>query len=302
MNAASQWRYALVQQIAPIYANNPHVAAIVVGGSTARGHADRYSDAELGVFWHQPPSDADRQTAASAINGDLLRLYPYDPAEEVWSDDFMLGRAHPDQPKSGLLVEVAHYTTDFLNRTFDAVLDQHIPDALKQNLIAGVAGGIPVHNTDLIQQWKKRAAKYPDELALAVVKRYAQIDHFWRWEMWLARSTNLMMLHQLFTQAQQQILHVLLGLNHVYYFGFKWLNVVVERLRYKPDDLLQRLTRVYQVEPAIAAHELAALVEETYDLVEQHLPQVGVERLRTIFRYRRPVWDDAPPVSANIEE
>ncbi len=213
MNAASQWRHTLAQQLAPIYAANPHVAAVLLGGSTARGHADRYSDIELGVFWHQPPTDADRQTAATAIEGDLVRLYPYDPTEEVWCDDYMLGRAHPDQPKSGILVEVVHYTTDFLNRTFDAVLRDYNPDALKQNLIAGVVDGVPLHNAELVQRWKARAAIYPDGLALAVVKRYAMIDHFWRWEMWLARSGNLMMLYQLYTQTQQQLLHMLLGLN-----------------------------------------------------------------------------------------
>src|SRR5215207_2091231 len=89
MNTASQWRAALARQIVPNYAANPHVAAILLGGSTARGHADRYSDIELGVFWHQPPTDAERQATASAIRGDLVRLYPYDPAEEVWCDDYM---------------------------------------------------------------------------------------------------------------------------------------------------------------------------------------------------------------------
>jgi hypothetical protein len=118
MNSASQWRQSFAQQIAPIYAANPHVAAVILGGSTARGHADRYSDIEVGVFWHQPPSDADRKSAANAIPGDLVRLYPYDPMEEVWSDDYMLGRAQHDQPRSGVLLEVVHYTTDFLNRTY----------------------------------------------------------------------------------------------------------------------------------------------------------------------------------------
>ncbi|MEM8535194.1 MAG: hypothetical protein AAGF95_30430, partial [Chloroflexota bacterium] len=112
----------------------------------------RYSNIELGVFWHQAPTDNDRQQAAERINGDLLRLYPYEPAEEVWCDDFMLGRAHPDQPRSGVLVEVLHYTTDFLQRTFD---------------------GIPVHNAELVAQWKTRAAQYPDEIAIAVINRYA---------------------------------------------------------------------------------------------------------------------------------
>jgi len=296
MNAASQWRHALAQPMAPIYAANPNVAAVLLGGSTARGHADRFSDIELGVFWHQPPTEADRQTAATAIRGDLVQLYPYDPTEEVWCDDYMLGRAHPDQPKSGILVEVVHYTNDFLNRTFEAVLQQYDPEPLKQNLIAGVVDGVPLHNAEMVQRWKARAASYPDGLAVAVVKGYAQIDHFWRWEMWLQRSSNLMMLYHAYTQIQQQLLHVLLGLNRVYYFGFKWLHVVTERLAQKPPDLVRRLGQVYQVSPAEGAHKLAALVEETYDLIEQLLPQVDVDRLRTIFRYRRPTWDQAPPL------
>ena len=295
MNTASQWRAALAQQIAPNYAANPHVAAVLLGGSTARGHADRYSDIELGVFWHQPPTDAERQAVANQIQGDLVRLYPYDSAEEVWCDDFLLGRRHPDQPKSGILLEVVHYTTDFLNRTFDAVLQQANPDPLKQNLIAGVVQGVPLDHPELVHHWKARAAIYPDNLAIAVINRYALIDHFWRWEMWLARSSNLMQLYHSYAQVQQQVLHVLLGLNRVYYFGFKWIDVVAEQLRHKPDDLVQRLGRVYRVAPAEGAHELVALVDETYALVEQHFPQVDVAWLRSVFHYRRPIWDHPPP-------
>ncbi len=295
MNSASQWRFVLAQQISPLYAANPYVAAILVAGSTARGHADRYSDIEIGVFWHQPPSDADRQMIANRVRGDLIRLYPYNPAEELWCDAYTLGRAHPDLPNSGILVEVVQYTTEVLNRTFDTVLDHHVPDPGKQTLIAGIVDSVPLHNAELVQQWKARAANYPEGLAIAVINRYAQIDHFWRWEMWLARNSNLMMLYHSYAQVQQQLLHVLLGLNRVYYFGFKWLDLIAERLRHKPDDLVQRLARVYQVQPAEGAQELSALVEESYDLIEQHCPQVDVARLRAIFRYRRPAWDQAPP-------
>jgi hypothetical protein len=73
------------------------------------------------------------------------------------------------------------------------------------------------------------------------------------------------------------------------------LSGVVDGLPLHNTDLVQRLTLVYRVEPADGAQELAALVEETYDLVEQHLPQVDVGWLRAVFRYRRPVWDHAPP-------
>ena len=38
------------------------------------------------------------------------------------------------------------------------------------------------------------------------------------------------------------------------------------------------------------------LVEEVYDLVERELPEVDVDRLRSIFRWQRHEWDAPPPV------
>jgi hypothetical protein len=299
MNAGSQWRLALARHIAPFYAQNSHVAAMMVSGSTARGHADRYSDIELAVFWHRPPTDEERRVVIEQAGGDLHLLFPYDPAEEVWSDDFMMGRAAPDQPKSGVLVEAGHYMADFMPRLLEGVLTRYDPDEGKQNVIAGLLDGIALYQEDVIAQWQSRASVYPDALALAVVNRHAQIDHFWRWEMFLHRHENLMLLYQSFNQIQQHMLHVLLAVNHVYYFGFKWLDVLMERLPIAPRDLADRLRLPYQVEPAQGAHVVAALVEDTYDLIERHLPGVDVEQLRHIFRFRRPTWDQPPAYGAS---
>jgi predicted nucleotidyltransferase len=297
MNSASQWRQEFARRIAPAYAANSNVAAIVLGGSSARGHADRYSDIEIGVFWHQPPTEAERQDAVARSGADLQRLYPYDAEWEVWEDNLMVGRAAADTPKSGLLAEVVHYTTEFMQRTLDAVLQQHDPDENKQLMIAGVLEGIPLHNPQMIAQWQTRAAVYPLELTQAVIQRHAVIDHFWRWRMWLDRGPNLMMLYQSYAQVQHKLLHILLGINHVYYFGFKWIDVIVERLPLAPADLGLRLQMVYQVAPAEGAQILSALVEETYDLVEQHCPQIDIDWLRRVFRYQRPIWDAAPPTA-----
>jgi len=114
--------------------------------------------------------------------------------------------------------------------------------------------------------------------------------------MLLHRQQNLMLLYHTFSQVQMKVLHVLLGINHVYFFGFKWLDVVEHRLSIAPAGLSDRLRQVYQTEPVAGAQQLAALVEETYDLVEQHVPGVDVDRLRRIFRYRRPSWEQPPPV------
>jgi len=298
MNPASRWRFEIAQNIGRLYAANPHVAAVLIGGSTARGHADRFSDTEIGVFWHQPPTESERRVVIDQAGADLIRLYPFFGDEQVWCDDFMVGRTKPDQPKSGLLVEVAHHTVDFMRGTLKAVLQDHNPDELKQNLIAGVLNGIPVVGEELLRQWKAQAAEYPKELSIAVVKRHAQIDHFWRWQMWLERDDNRMMLYQFFTQVQQKILHVLLGINREYYFGFKWLDVIIERLETRPENFAKRLKRVYHVDPTKGVQLLTELVEDTYDLVETHLPEVDVEWLRRVFRYQRPILDQAPYINS----
>jgi hypothetical protein len=296
LNPPSRWRLDIARRLASLYAPNPHVAAIIAGGSTARGHADKYSDLEFGVFWHQPPTDEERKAAIDQSKGDLIRIYPYDPQYEVWADDLMMGRAAPDLPQSGLLVEIVHYTTDFMHRTLDSVLLQHDPDEDKQVLLSAILTGIPLHNQPLLQLWRQRASSYPHELTAAVVQRHAQIDHFWRSEMYLHRHENLMMLYHSFHQVQVKLLHVLLAINHTYYFGFKWLDILTSRLPIAPPNLLHRLTQVYQVPPAEAAPLLAALVEETYDLIEQHVPGIDVAWLRRVFRYRRPLWEEPPPI------
>lgn len=293
-NADSLWRRTTAAQLAPLYAANPKVAAVMLGGSSARGHADRFSDMELGVFWHDGPTDADRQQVVDAAHADLMRLYAYDPDEQVWSDDYFIGRDADGQPRTGILVEIAHYTAPFMEQTLDAVLVDFSTSELAHNLIAGVVDGLPLYGEPLLESWKARAAAYPRELSIAMVRRYGIIDHFWRWEMYLARGENLMLLYQSFAQVEQRILYMLLGLNRTYYFGFKWLDVVADRLPLKPDNLVKRLSQVYKVPPDEGARLLSELVEETFALVESHLPEIDVKRLREIFRYKRPLWSESP--------
>ena len=54
---ASLARRDVAARVVRPYAANPKVAAVVLGGSAAHGHADRFSDVEIGVFWREPPSN-----------------------------------------------------------------------------------------------------------------------------------------------------------------------------------------------------------------------------------------------------
>ena len=75
MKEASQWRFALAQQIGRSYAANPKARVVMIAGSTGRGRADRYSDLEIEVYWSAPPSQMDRQVAAQGSKGSTIGFH-----------------------------------------------------------------------------------------------------------------------------------------------------------------------------------------------------------------------------------
>ena len=291
----SRWRHQLAKKLIQPYLNHPQIEAIILGGSTARGHADPYSDIEIGMFWSRPPEDEERDTLAQQSDGNILRISPFLPQEQVWCDDLMVGANTAVDENSGVLVEIVHHTTDHIEETLADVLTNHNPDLLKQNLLAGILESIPLQPSGSLTNWQQQISNYPDGLAEAVIRRHAQIDHFWRWQMWLSRGPNLMRLNQQFVQVEEKVLHTLLGINRQYYAGFKWLDQVVNRMTIKPPDLLARLRSVHTLPPQEGAVVLAALVEDVYSLLEVHLPSIDVAWLRRVFHYQRHPWQSQPP-------
>jgi len=244
-NTASTIRQSIAKQVAAAYAQNPNVDVIYMGGSAACGHADRFSDIEIGVYWSQPPTEEDRQKAVEATGGDLINLWPFDENNLTWDDGFKIGRNAKVDEKSGILVEVIHIETRLLKTFLEDVLTKFDPSLLKQNMLASVVHGLPLHNPQLVSEWQNRAAHYPHELSLAVIKQHAQIDHYWRGEMWLHRGPNLNILYSSFVDIQHKLLHTLLGLNKIYYFGFKWLENIITRFSISPPNLLNRLNHAF---------------------------------------------------------
>ena len=291
ITSASALRREFAEQIVGAYAGDPRVAAVLLGGSAARGHADAYSDIELFVIWREPPIEADRAMAITAAGGDLVTLYPVEDNDvgPLWQDAWKIGRLS-DEPFTGVEVDGSHLLVGTVERVLRDVVDLCDPDPTKQVAVGGILHSIPLHGAQLIANWQERAARYPDGLRVAVVKAHAQIEFLWRLDAYVARD-NPVAGHQLLSATHEDLLHVLLGLNSVYYSGFKSLTAVVADLTVAPRDLLQRIRASYPLQAGTSRSMVTALVEETHDLVEEHLPEIDVERLREILRYERPLWD-----------
>jgi hypothetical protein len=289
VTAAAALRRQFANALADAYARNGSVAAVVLGGSAARGHADEYSDVELAVMWREPPSEVARAQAVAAAGGDLVRLYPLE--DGVWSDAWKVGR-RGDVPFTGVEVDMSHFLVESVEQVLHDVVDNCDPDPTKQLAVGGILKGIALHGGELVASWQERAASYPDGLRVAVVEAHAQIEGLWRLDAFAVRD-NPVAGHQVLAAAHEDLLHVLLGLNRVYYSGFKSLPAVVGELRIAPPDLLERLRAAYPLVEGQSRARTTALVEEVHDLIESHIPEIDVDRLREILRYERPLWDGA---------
>lgn len=302
ISEASRWRRQIAEQIAKRYAENSKVDAVFLGGSAARGCADGHSDIELGIFWSEDPLKEEREKVVQSldfVDNQYIGIASYNAEEELWSDDFYLGTDNQGNRASGSLVEVGHQRTDYIERVLKEVREENNPDDLKQNLVAGVIDALPYYGNEKINEWKSQAREYPIELAKAVINRHAQIDHFWQWEMFLKRNENMLSLYSSFTAIEEQILRILLALNGRYFCGFKWVYEEAQTFEIIPDQFIERMRDVFIIKPEAAASLIYDLVDETYDLIEGHHPDVDVDRLRSIFHFKRQYWEK-PPAAVNI--
>ena len=138
------------------------VAAVRLGGSAARGHADRFSDLELFLAWTEPPTDEDRAAAIAAAGGDLVMLYPVE--DGVWSDSWKIGR-RDGVPFTGIEVDMSHCLVETVESIVRDVVEGSDPDPAKQLAVGGILHSIPLHGRALVERWQQRAAHYPTGFA-----------------------------------------------------------------------------------------------------------------------------------------
>ena len=272
MNAAGWERLALARAVAPAYVADAAVAAVLVGGSVARGHADRWSDLELGVCWTAAATEAARAAAAEAAGATKRRVFPNAGATVAWEEEYRVG---------GVKVDIGHLTVAEAERIIGDVTVRGDPALAKQAFVAAVRDGVPLHGDALLTGWRARVATYPDALARAMVAEHLGFGpHCWL-EM-LAERDDLLALYGLLCRAERSVLGVLLGHNHVYPASaeLKWADRVAGSLTVAPPHLAGRLKRVFRAEPREGVEEAARLIEETVALVEAHLPTIDTSAVR----------------------
>jgi hypothetical protein len=196
----------------------------------------------------------------------------------------------------GVDCQVAHTTIAAWEDDMRSVLERLEVESPIQKALGGLLDGMPLYGERLIEQWQARTAVYPDALAQAMVTQYLRFFPIWYVADRLAMRDAALWLYQTYVESAQNILGVLAGLNRLYYstFQFKRMRAFIGKMRFAPDDLADRLERLFTAPRNEAITDLEALARETVALVRAYMPEVETPNQPPLAGQRAQPWTPQP--------
>ena len=265
------------------YAALPGAACAAITGSSAEGHADRFSDLDMTVYYDVLPSEADLQRARGQVSDGTLiwSMGSYDEGE--FAEAFRVG---------GVEVQIGHTTVARWEETITAVLAGREPGSPLHKAMSGTLVSVPAFGAERLAVWQTRIRDYPDVLRVAMVKHHLKFFRLWALVGRLETRDARLWFRQMLVESSFNLLGVAAGLSRRYFtsFQFKRARSFIATLDRAPDNLADRLDALWASSPAEAARSLHSLVSETVALVEGDLPEVDTSAVRKALASREEPW------------
>jgi hypothetical protein len=191
-----------------------------------------------------------------------------------------------------LEIQAGQVTVADWEARIDRVLAEYRPDDPYHKVFAHYADAVPLLGADLVARWQARIKDYPESWAGPAVEHHLKVFPIWAaYDQVAARDASLWT-YQMLVEGAQHVLGMLAGLNRVYWasFQFKRAHAFESQLRWKPDRLADRIDSLFTGDTRAATEALEALVIETLDLIDQHLPEVDTAKVRATIGRRHLAW------------
>ena len=272
LNDDSVWRLELARRYIEPYRERAAIA--VLGGSVAQGVADRWSDIDTIVYWDEIDRDW-LETPRSAENGERF----------TWVEHYP-GNACLEQYRFGTVkADVAHVRLGWLDELIDGTLSGESFDTTSLDVLRGVQESIVLFGEERYEPIRARVLAYPDALQRALVEANLKVTPSWIYDGMGRDRGDLVVFYEYVLATMRQVVGILAGLNRVYVAPekLKRVGLVVARMELTPPDAAGRLDALLDLPREQVRAELDDLVGRTFDLVEEHLPEVDTTRARTLW-------------------
>lgn len=282
----SRWRISLAREIAPLFTASEDIEACFVFGSAALGISDQYSDLELAFIWTQLPSAKELESIARDVGVSSWQIESYGEEQQAWLEQFYL---------SGMKIEAGHWAHSTMDDIVAGVVEQCDVSQQgllfeKQTTVSHLRHGLVLYGEDVIHRWQTQIEPYPEKLAVAMIRKHLKFRPF-NGQHILTERLELPMLYENNCSFIRWVLNVLFALNRIYHPGYKWTRYWTEVMSIKPSQLFERMEYIFRSDAASGTKELGKIIEETLDLIQEHMPCIDLEPQRTIFAKTYPRWE-----------
>ena len=273
----------LVHHVCQPYAAMPQTKSILSIGSVSYGIVDNSSDIDIALYYDKLPSDEQLNNAMLQNGATKLNWQLGSREEGGLIDSYFV---------YGVECQFAHTTLAAMDKDMDSILVDLDVDSPFQKALSGVMAGVTITGDEIVQQYKLRAANYPDALCKAMIKRFLNFQPLWAIENRMSTRDAELWRMQALVEGAYNLLGVLAGLNRLYYssFQFKRMSSFIEQMNLKPSNLESRLIQMIRGE-ATAAITYRELVAETVALIEKHLPELDTSATHTRLNRQIHYWD-----------
>jgi hypothetical protein len=275
MNQPSQEFLAIARRNTAVFQQNPHIKAILVTGSVAKGLADDNSDIDIIMYYDELPGEAAFEAYRQAAFDSGGGFYGGNAEEGFALFQYIDGIRHDFA--HALLSETETLITEFL-------AEPDLEETNKQIMLDGVLTGVPLKGEEITQKWKDQLANYPPQLGDMLVQKHLRFRPHWVLQKMGVDRNEIIFLQEELLHAVQNIFGVLCGLNKLYHPGkIKGLKYTVAQMQLTPPNVAGRLPGIFEVDGQTAVTQLKKLIEETIELVETHLPHIDTAPTRKLF-------------------
>jgi len=245
----------------------PGAIAAMVFGSTVDGMADARSDLDMGIVFDQLPAEAELRAACANAGGGEWIWHNGDLREDGMAVGFQL---------DGIEVQIAYSQPRILQRDLDELLVQHKPDTLNHKVAEGLLKAESLIDPARLAAWRAQVARFPQELADAMMRHYLAEPTPWKWFGYLLQRDSALWCRELIVDASFRLFGVLAGLNHRYYtpFQFKRMHRFAATLALAPTNLADRVEALLVAPLPQAFQALYALDGEVLALLAARAPQI----------------------------
>lgn len=277
--AARDARFALARRIAETLGADPHVVAVALCGSLARGTADHDSDIDLYALRDDP------------LEGDALETSPLAP---LGADRFAFtgvddeGAAVEQLVCDGIKIDVAHVPLAAQEAVFERALERHeIAADLFKNL-AAMAEFVALAGEPIVARLRERARHYPEPLRIMVAERFIRFVPRFYLDSGLARGDRLGFASHVLANAGRAFA-VLGALDGAWLHpggGLKGAEAIARGFDVSPPDFCDAVNDVLERPGADTIERFARGLHDVVDLAHARWPALDAADAHALIDFR----------------